>query len=187
MTEKLKVELFHLLETNPTMLGYLVKRKKVKKGTLLIQEGRYAYVAFFIINGISRSYLIRNEEETTLQFNFRYDIVFPLNSYNKNLRSDEYIQALTDLEYVKLDLSEFDALKQTNPEFHLIESKINELYIFQLAKRLRNFQLLNAKERYVQLLESEPQIVKYCSLSHIASYLGIKLGSLSRIRKELRN
>ena len=51
-----------------------------------------------------------------------------------------------------------------------------------MAQRLRNFQTMNATERYLQLIEKDPRIIKYIPLTYIASYLGITLGSLSRIR-----
>lgn len=59
-----------------------------------------------------------------------------------------------------------------------------ETYALQLEERLRAFQTQTASQRYHQLIEQEPQLLQKVSLTHIASYLGINLGSLSRIRAE---
>jgi hypothetical protein len=42
-----------------------------------------------------------------------------------------------------------------------------------------------AKERYLTLLEENPELLQYVPLKHIASYLWITPQSLSRIRAEL--
>jgi len=57
---------------------------------------------------------------------------------------------------------------------------------WQLEKqRLLERTTLSAEERYLQLLNNRPALIKNYSLKHIASYLGIQPGSLSRIRKDL--
>ena len=45
--------------------------------------------------------------------------------------------------------------------------------------------LLNAKERYLNLIKRSSKIIKKIPQHYIASYLGIKPQSLSRIRKNL--
>ena len=79
-------------------------------------------------------------------------------------------------------MNEFNKLKDDDPELLKFEISINEFYMVQMAQRLRDFQTLNATERYLQLIEKEPKIIKYIPPTYIASYLGITLGSLSRIR-----
>lgn len=42
-----------------------------------------------------------------------------------------------------------------------------------------------AFERYVMLLQKQPEIIQSVPLKHIASYLGVTAQSLSRIRAQL--
>ena len=44
---------------------------------------------------------------------------------------------------------------------------------------------LTAEQRYVKLVKESPNIIKHVPLKYIASYLGIKPESLSRIRREI--
>ena len=181
MTE-IQIEINALLESYSKELDKFVKRLNFKKNEYILKEGQSAYVAYYIIKGISRSFKYHNDNEITLQFNFKNDLVFPLNAYNATMRSDEYIQALTDIEVIKMDLNDFRKLKKINAGYYKLEIKINELQLIQMGTRLRNFQTLSAKERYLELIKTEPHILQFCPLTYIASYLGITLGSLSRIR-----
>jgi len=174
-----------LLDSYYNELDVFAKRLSFKKNDFILKEGQSAYVAFYITKGITRNFKYHDGNEITLQFNFKNDLVFPLNAYNTNLKSDEYIQAITDVEVIKTDLNDFEKLKKENSDYYKLEIKINELQSLQIAKRLRNFQTLSAKDRYLELIKTEPHILQFCSLTHIASYLGINLGSLSRIRNSL--
>ncbi|WP_315823824.1 hypothetical protein [Paraflavitalea speifideaquila] len=56
----------------------------------------------------------------------------------------------------------------------------------QYVKRLRkemDFLSYTAEERYVRLMEKNPQLIQQISVKHLSSYLGIQPESLSRIRK----
>ena len=52
-------------------------------------------------------------------------------------------------------------------------------------KRISKIYGNSAEERYLELLESAPDIMQRVPQHYIASYLGIKPQSLSRIRKNL--
>jgi len=184
MTTNNKNIINDLLSNNGKLIDEYTHKKHANKNEFILTEGKSASVAFYINKGITRSFILVDGKEITLQFNFPGDIVFPLNSFSENLISDESIQAITNLDYAKINLNEFDGVKQNNTELYELELKINELYTFQIAKRLRGFQTKSAKERYLELIKTEPEIAQFCQLSHIASYLGINLGSLSRIRSE---
>ncbi len=176
-------KLFYSLSSeNQDILENATTHKIYKKNEHLIEPGKDAGVAFAINTGIVRSYIIKSGNEITTSFNFDKAFCFPINSYIPGAESDEYFQALTDTVVNIIDVNIFNKLKLSHIELIQFEVYINEIIILQLAQRLREFQTLDAKERYLQLLEKEPNIIQNIPLTYIASYLGITLGSLSRIR-----
>lgn len=48
-----------------------------------------------------------------------------------------------------------------------------------------SFITLNPEQRYLQLLEKRPDLINRVPQYHLASYLGIKPETLSRIRKRI--
>lgn len=167
---------------NRELLWKASTRKTYKKNEYLVEPDDRAAFVFVVEKGITRKYIFNSGKEITTNFSFRDDFCFPLNNYMPNSGSDEYIQALTDTEVSVLNLDEFNKIKNNDIELLQFEVYINEMILLSLAARLREFQTLDAKERYLQLLKKEPNIVQNVPLTHIASYLGITLGSLSRIR-----
>jgi hypothetical protein len=51
-------------------------------------------------------------------------------------------------------------------------------------ERMRSIQFETAQQRYQKLLKHSPQIIQQVPLSYIASFLGITLETLSRIRAQ---
>lgn len=59
----------------------------------------------------------------------------------------------------------------------------NELFV--LRQRMIDMLRLSATDRYLGLLQEQPELLAYTPLKYVASYLGITESSLSRIRKEI--
>ena len=54
-------------------------------------------------------------------------------------------------------------------------------------ERSKDLATLSAEQRYLKLMKSYPNIIQNVPLQYIASFLGIKPESLSRIRRNLIN
>ena len=57
--------------------------------------------------------------------------------------------------------------------------------LMELNNKMMDLQFKTAKERYLSLMEKHPDIFNRVNLGHIASYIGITIQSLSRIRSEV--
>ena len=68
------------------------------------------------------------------------------------------------------------------PDFLLLTNRVLEHTILKLQRRIFSLQFASAYQRYNDLLEQSPEIGQRVALKHIASYLGITLETLSRIR-----
>ncbi|MEG2100855.1 MAG: Crp/Fnr family transcriptional regulator, partial [Flavobacterium sp.] len=64
--------------------------------------------------------------------------------------------------------------------------KFAEKELIKTEERLISHQFSNATERYLELLQNNPQLIQRVQLGYIASYLGISQVSLSRIRAEIK-
>lgn len=60
------------------------------------------------------------------------------------------------------------------------------LLMTNMERRINSLQYMTAKEKYIQLLEDNSDILLRAPLGMIASYLGISQETLSRIRSEVR-
>ena len=80
-----------------------------------------------------------------------------------------------------------DDLMRLADEFHDIERLLRRLVTLSLIlsqERMDSIQFESAQQRYEKLLKMTPQIVQRVPLTYIASFLGITLETLSRIRSQ---
>ena len=80
-----------------------------------------------------------------------------------------------------------DDLMRLADEYHDIERLLRRLVTLSLIlsqERMDSIQFESAQQRYEKLLNNTPQIVQRVPLTYIASFLGITLETLSRIRSQ---
>jgi len=175
---------FHeLSESEWTTFAQKLQLKTFKKGEYLIREGQIENAIYFINKGSTRNYFLKDGKEFTVDFQFKGDFVTAYYSFITREPSSIFIEWLEEAEVVVVT---HQSLIQFYKEYHNGE-KIGRLMAeFQYVKRLRkemDFLSYTAEERYVQLMEKNPQLIQQISVKHLSSYLGIQPESLSRIRK----
>lgn len=158
-------------------------RQQFAKGSYLLQQGEVCRHSFFIEKGIARKfYLTENGKEINTELYFANDLAVSLSGYVLQKPSREYIQALDEVSVRVLDYTIFQNLKRQFPKLLELDLMLTEFYAMQLEERLFEIYSLDATTRYAKLITDHPQIIRDFQLTHIASYLGISLETLSRIR-----
>lgn len=166
----------------------IVENSKVvqygKKEKLLSEDEKSDHIYFLIKGAVRVFYLNQEGGETNTWFLFENELVISVYSFFTSQPSFEYIETLEDCIFITLRKEKLDWLYQNFLEFNIIGSGLTELYYVRNEAQANSLRMLSAKERYQQLLNTQPQLLQRVSLGHIASYLGISAETLSRIRKQ---
>jgi CRP-like cAMP-binding protein len=160
--------------------------KEVTKGDLFLREGQVSNEYFVMQKGFMRSYSFDPDgnEITTAFHNHTYP-VFEVASFFNRTPSRENIQALTDCNGWIITYEQLNMLFHSVPEFRDFGRSILVKGFASLKTRMLSMITETAEERYVSLLQFNPDIFQYAPLKYIASFLGVTDTSLSRIRKEM--
>ncbi len=158
--------------------------KTFKKGQVLLKEGGISNECYFILKGCIRSYFLKDGDEKTIEFYTAEQAVTP-SSYGTSIPSDYYLECLEDT-IVSVGNPELE--KETFRKYPQLESLsrvIAETVIAKQQQSFTEFKTSTPEERYLKLLNTRPDLIQIAPLNQIASYLGIKPESLSRIRKRI--
>ena len=147
----------------------------------LIKEGIYCKYAYFIEKGILRAYWVVDGEEYTTSFGAEGCIVFSMDELYYNKMSEEFVETLEDVVAYKIALKN---LMETNLELCNWGRIIHQNEYRRLHRSHKERLSLPAKERYEEFQKQFPEICKKVNLKYIASYLGITLSTLSRLRSK---
>lgn len=156
----------------------------VKKGTTLLKEGQKSQESYFVLKGCIRVYYVKAGEEKTTAFYTEMDALTPHCVVNKT-PSDYFISCVEDS---ILLVSNSDMEVEINTKFPKFEIMCRMLSEELLAKQqidFDEFKTSSPEQRYLNLLQKRPDLIQRVPQHQLASYLGIKPQSLSRLRARI--
>lgn len=148
----------------------------------LIEADKYCKAAYFIEEGMTRSFWLVNGEEITTSFSNEGGIVFSMDELYYGKLSEEYVETLEKVTAYRISLVNLLQLFQTNIELANWGRIIHQDEYRRLHRSHKERLTLTAKDRYEAFQKQFPQVCQRAQLGYIASYLGITLPTLSRIR-----
>ncbi|MCX2575128.1 Crp/Fnr family transcriptional regulator [Pedobacter sandarakinus] len=159
-----------------------VSYKKNKFLVSPVDRNKYLYL---IVKGVVRGFVKDGATEITTWIAKENEVVGTIRNLWLDGDSEEYLQALEDVDLVAIPhvLSEF--LYENYPEANIVGRKMMELYYREAEERAYLCRISSAEKRYKRFLVSFPDLIHRVSLKHIASFLAIRLETLSRIRARM--
>ena len=169
-----------------SIIQQIGKEKQLKKGQTIIRNGSHASFFFYIVNGVFKSYIEKDDKSYILGFTFDGDIDCCPRSLLKGIANNFTIEAVTESKILICDFTDFQ--KACTPDkFPQITNNIITNYITILENRVIDAISLTAEQRYRKMLLEQPNLIEKIPLSQVAAYLGITQERLSRIRKKLND
>lgn len=156
-----------------------------EKGTYLLREGQVPKACYFVLKGLVRQYeLVDGEEKTTFFYTEENAIVeFESSSAQTPTRMNWVCEEDCLLVIGWLDKIE-DAYER-NPKLETMSRLFMGEDVAKYKELATSFITLKPEERYRLLMEKRPDLLNRVPQYHLASYLGIKPETLSRIRKRM--
>lgn len=148
----------------------------------LIKENVFSKYAYFVEKGLTRSFWLVDGEEITTSFAGEGSIVFSMDELYYNKVSEEVVEALEDVEVYSILLADLTRLFETNIELCNWGRIIHQNEYRRLHRSHKERLTLPARERYEEFRKQFPDVLQRTNLKYIASYLGITLSTLSRLR-----
>lgn len=156
------------------------------KGSIISASGKVPEFHNFIVSGHMRNFHLNERgEEVTLDLNDGPRFFTSYFHFSNQTISNETVHCITDCELLQISRPDVDASAATSQTLQEYTIRLLRQILEEDKQRMSERGTLSAEQRYLKLLKEQPNIVKNVPQKYIASYLGIKPESLSRIRKEL--
>ncbi|WP_406684265.1 Crp/Fnr family transcriptional regulator [Seonamhaeicola sp. MEBiC1930] len=168
------------------MIDSIFTRETYTKGTILLKAGEKVDRQYYILEGCLRSYHTDSQgRDFTVQFGIKDWWMSDYTAFFSNSNAIMNIEVLKDAVVYRISDVQKEHLYNQIPKVESFFRKKLEKAFSAFQKRILSELSLTASERYLNFIQSYPNIEKTVKNYHIASYLGITTESLSRIRKEL--
>jgi len=156
-----------------------------RKGTLLLSEGQTSKYCYAVIKGIVREFYIIDGIEKTTSFFTEGQPVNSFTSYSQQKPSKHYLSCEEDCVLTLGTQKLEDEMCERIPRLRKFIQKEVEKGTGELQDKLAFFVMSSPEQRFLNLMKEQPNLINRVAQHQIASYLGIKPESLSRIKKRL--
>ena len=155
-----------------------------RKNEIIKPTGKTEQYGYFILKGSGGVFLWKENNYVCLDLMYEEAFFADYMSLITGLPSELETMALESSEMLRISRKNINELKQTpmgqwlfliSAEFSFVDKQRQQIDLL----------IKTAEQRYLELLEKQPQLIQRTAQKHIASYLGITTQSLSRLRKNV--
>lgn len=160
--------------------------KHYKKGELFLSSGQVSNTLGFITKGFFRKYYLQNGNDINFWFYQENQFLVAYQSFLERAPTHFIIEAIEDSEILTLSYETVQSMYKLSEDWQKFGRLVCEKMYIAHHKRIENLLFKDAHARYMDLVREHPAIIQRLPQYHLASYLGIKPQSLSRIRNTNR-
>lgn len=161
---------------------------EVPAKTLLLKEGDVSNNVFYLEKGAVRAWYNNDGKDATFQFFLENTMFSSLESFKKGLPSMVSFETIEPCVLYKIKKPDVEAFLEEvyeNPELRTLFMDALFERMFDYMKHFFSFIKDTPQQRYIQLAQQKPDIIKRVPQHYIASYLGITTVHLSRIKSKI--
>ncbi len=175
---------FKLTEAEKETLRSFDLFRAYPKGAILVKAGELSTESYYVLEGCVRCYYLVDGEERSTSFYTEGQSFEALCEAGSQV-SVQYIECLEDCILSVSNESMQAEMFARFPRFESLCRKLSEEMVSAKQLAFDRFKNFNPEERYLDLLANRPDLLQRVPLGHIASFIGVKPESLSRIRKRV--
>ncbi len=163
------------------------KPLRLEKGDFFLRSGNINRYIGFLQSGLVRYFVYKDGEESTFEFTKEGEFVGDYQSFNKNIVSIQNIQAIEHCEMLIINYQDVQKIFDSTKNGNHIGRRIIEHRFDVMVNQLLAIYMQSHQERYKNFITQYSELNQRIPQYMIASYIGVKPPSLSRIRKRFNS
>lgn len=164
----------------------LFEKRSLAKGDLFLQEGKVCRELGFINRGLLCYYITIDGAELVHNFAMENEFICNYDSFINKTPSRKNIIALEPAELLCISGAKLQQLYKLIAGGERFGRLLMEDVYTDAIKHIISFYTGTAQQRYGEIVQNRQALLQRVPQYYIASYIGVKPQSLSRIRKRMR-
>jgi CRP-like cAMP-binding protein len=167
------------------MIRELFKPFKLNKNEFFLETNAHNDRIAFIGKGLVRYFVYKKDEESTLEFTKEGEFIAEYQSFTNRQKAIQSIQAIEDCELLVISYDDLQRIFKETKCGNILGRVVVEHRFNIMINQLLSLYMHSSEERYNYFVTHYSDLVQRIPQYLIASYVGVKPQSLSRIRKRL--
>src|SRR6185436_4521964 len=172
------------------LLFPLIKVRKFGKKEYVTKAGEVENNFNFILKGLVRKYYKKPKdgyEEINTQISFEGHLILSQESFHSRLPSEYFVETIEPTVLVSISYDDLEKIyAQSHPMEHL--GRLVVTYAMVIKDRWQmNMVKLTPRERFIDFVTKNPELMQRVPQKYLASYLNIKPETFSRFKHMIRS
>jgi len=162
----------------------LIRQEFPAKYVVLKEKQTELYLSY-METGIIRFFMPGEENDLTFSFAFANGFVSAYDSFLTQQPATYVVETLAPAVLWRITYNDLQEVYRKTAVGNIIGRHASEDLFLKKSKRELSLLNESAEERYLKLLQEQPELIQQIPLKYIASYIGITPQALSRIRRRI--
>ncbi len=160
--------------------------RKFDKKYQLVKFGEKEVYLNFVVKGLARKYFLKGKEEVITQLAKENEIINSTASYEEEMPSTYIIETIEPTVFVSITKENLENLFAKSHKLeHLGRLIVTSLFL-QKERWEYDRMRLNTRDRFVQFVRNNPDLLQRVPQKYLASFLNIKPETFSRMKHLLQ-
>ena len=159
--------------------------KQLRKKEFLLKDGAICKFIGFVSDGAIRHFHVKDGVEKTCDISFEDSWVTDFQSFTHNTTCIMNLQALEASTVLLIKKEHLYKLYQQSSKYESFGRLMAEQVAMRATEIAMSLSSDKPEERFLQLIQKQPDLFQRIPQKHIANFLGISPESLSRIRSRV--
>lgn len=161
-----------------------VQKVQLNKRTMVLKAGEVCENIYFLDKGLARTYYTSEGKDYTTDLCIDGELMVEFASFTDQKPSMQNIELIEDCTLYYVSYNDLQELYNTHSIMERIGRLIAEYHYLSLSTHSYMLKFNTTSERYDYLFNTKIEIIRRAPLGVIASFLGMSIENLSRIRKK---
>lgn len=164
-----------------------LKLVNFEKKTKIVQIGEVAQNIYFVKKGITRRYFHRGKHEVITHLIKEGGLMGSLISFLTGQPSRYILETIEPVVAFSLSRKDFEELFKIDKKWEKFGRRIITQFFINIEKRILDNTRFTTKERFINFMKQNPDLVLRVPQKHLASYLDIQPETFSRLKHLMVN
>lgn len=158
----------------------------VPKKTTMTAQGEIQKYLYFVIDGVQKSYYLKDNKEHIISFSFAPSFSTIPESFLTQTPSKCYLETITDSCFLRISYKKHQQLMLEYREIETLFRKITEFFLIEMVERHYQLMSHDIESRFVLLTKKYPFLINMVSNKDLASYLRIDPTNFSKLLNSVK-
>lgn len=164
----------------------IIRIRKFGRKDMLLNMGEVEDHFNFVLNGLIRKYYLKGLEEINTQISVEGHIIHSQESFHSRKPSEYIIEAIEPSTVLSVSYSDLETLFASSQKMEHLGRLVVTATMVLKDKWQMKLVKLSPRERFLEFIDSHPELLQRVPQKYLASYLNIKPETFSRFKHLLK-